>query len=74
MIGKNDDMIQNLKDAGCNSEFIERFMQIPQYQRHVKIAMLQKHRSNVLDTYHTDVKRLECLDYLIYNLKKSAVK
>lgn len=74
MIRKNDDIIQNLKDAGCNSDFIEKFMTIPEYQQHSQVLMLQRHREKVLKNYHKYVKRLDCLDYLIYSIRKSAVK
>lgn len=74
MTDKNDDIIQNLKDAGCNSDFIEKFINIPEYKQHSQILMLQRHREKVLENYHKYVKRLDCLDYLIYNIRKSAEK
>ena len=34
------------------------------------IPILSKHRKNLLDSVHTGQKQIDCLDYLIYSLKK----
>lgn len=61
---------ENLKDAGCNSGFIEAFMRIPEENNRERLAMLEKHRNSLLDKYHKDIRQLECLDYFIYHINK----
>lgn len=69
-MNSKEKIIENLKDSGCNDNFIERFMKIPENQYHMQIFMLEKHRKKVLDDYHKDVKKLDCLDYLIYKITR----
>lgn len=61
---------QNLIDAGCNREFIEKFMNLPQAQNLEKLKMLAVHRKNLLDGIHADERKIYCLDYLVNRLKK----
>lgn len=64
----NERIIENLTDANCDNSFIEKFMDASETSE--RLTMLEKHRKILLDTYHNAAKRLDCLDYLIYNIKK----
>lgn len=61
---------QNLRDAGCDQAFIERFLRalergaLEEQQR-----LLACQRCRLLECVHTQQKKLECLDYLRYQLK-----
>mgnify|MGYP006957414416 FL=1 len=62
---------QNLIDAGCSKEFIERFMLLTESQRTADILkMLDEHRKNLLDGIHADERKIYCLDYLVNKIKK----
>lgn len=61
-----------LIDAGCNTEFINKF-QTMQKDSTLKeqITMLNLQRTKLLDNLHKYQKQIDCLDYLVYQLKKS---
>lgn len=64
-------IIQNLKDAGCAPETIEHFLSLEQsgsIQKQMKL--LSVHRENLLAKVHKEEKRIDCLDYLVYQLSK----
>lgn len=66
-----NDMIQNLKDAGCNQQLIECFMnQLNEGRLSESICLLNKHRCCLLHSLHQEQKRIDCLDYLIYMLQR----
>lgn len=64
-------VITNLVDAGCDNDQIERFVSlIEQGKAEDGLALLAKHRKHLLDLYHADQKKIDCLDYLIFQMKK----
>lgn len=66
---REEDIIQNLKDAGCDQDTIEIFMDDWQSGRQDKgTQLLQKHRRFLLNVLHKDQKRIDCLDYLLFML------
>lgn len=64
---KDEKILQNLKDAGCNSETIEKFFCL---QGPEQLKLLAQHRIKLLDSLHKYQKMIDCLDYLIFNLRK----
>ena len=62
-----EELIMNLKDAGCDEELITKC--IKKYNK-MLIKSLQCHRCCLLDKLHEEQKKIDCLDYLIYTLKK----
>lgn len=60
-------ILENLKDAGCEQNFINEFFK---YEKTVQLNLLAKHRINLLDKLHKSQKQIDCLDYLIFNLKQ----
>lgn len=70
-----ESVIQNLKDAGCDSETIEHFMEDLQKGKETSsLKRLAAHRKNLLDSLHRDQKCIDCLDYLVYHLTKACEK
>lgn len=66
---------ENLLDAGCDTELIERFMALTgQGKEREALALLAKHRKHLLDCCHAEQKKIDCLDYLVYQIKKEARK
>ena len=62
---------QNLADAGCSLEIIQRCMTLAQEKECVKLMhVLTSHRRALLDTVHQSEKQIDCLDYLLYTLEK----
>ena len=64
-------LLDNLEDAGCDAQFAERFLaleQAGQYQEQLKL--LSHHRRQLLDSLHREGRRIDCLDYLVYQLEK----
>ena len=63
---------QNLRDAGCDESCIREFMEdMSQSKETEGMKVLRKHRSKLLDAMHREQKRIDCLDYLIYQMQKS---
>ncbi len=68
----SESIIQNLKDAGCDSEMIECFMEDLQKGKEASgLKRLAEHRKNLLDSLHREQKCIDCLDYLVYQMKKA---
>lgn len=67
-------VIQNLKDAGCQMEQVEEFFELGK-DGDVKRQMrfLERHRQALLDAMHLEQKRIDCLDYLVFQMKKGVV-
>lgn len=64
-------IIQNLKDAGCKEDVIKRFMNYAMEGKlKQQLKLLAKHRCLLLDEIHEEQKKIDCLDYLIYKMKK----
>lgn len=64
---------QNLRDAGCSDEFVVTFMQVwGAGAVQEQLRLLSRQRGILLDSVHAAQKRLDCLDYLRYQLQKQA--
>ena len=62
---------QNLIDAGCDQELVQRCVALTQGERTAEvIRILSRHRRTLLDTVHQGEKQIDCLDYLVYKLEK----
>lgn len=67
----SESIIQNLKDAGCDSETIEHFMEdLQKGKEESGLKRLAAHRKNLLDSLHREQKCIDCLDYLVYQMKE----
>ncbi len=68
----DDALIQNLKDAGCDMETIENFMSdLQKGDEKSSLKRLDVHRKKLLDSLHKEQKRIDCLDYLVYQMSKT---
>lgn len=68
----SESIIQNLKDASCDSDTIEKFMADLQKGKEANgLKRLAVHRKNLLDSLHREQKCIDCLDYFIYQMKKA---
>lgn len=66
------ELIQNLKDAGCDNKQIEELIELYKQGKKDEICkILEKHRKNVLNTVHKKEKQIDCIDYFIYHMEKN---
>ena len=66
---------ENLKDAGCNQDTICRCEVLAQGEKKGELMrVLSQHRRTLLDTVHENQRRIDCLDYLIYQIEKQGKK
>jgi uncharacterized membrane protein len=64
-----DAVIQNLKDAGCENDFIEKFsLTLENHQDKEVFLLLRGWRNSLLEEIHSNQHKLDCLDYLIRRL------
>lgn len=62
---------QNLIDAGCGQEIVQRCMDLVQGKKTAEMKrILARHRRTLLDTVHAEQKKIDCLDYLVYKMDK----
>lgn len=67
----DEKMIQNLKDAGCEPETVILFLQLcKDGNANGQLSLLAEHRKKLLDEIHREQAKLDCLDYLIYQMRK----
>ncbi len=64
----DDKTRENLRDAGCDEAFIAEMDTLP--SPCAKLCRLKAYRRNLLDGIHAEQRKLECLDYLIYQLRR----
>ena len=63
-------VVQNLKDAGCSKEAIKDFLlYFGGNKKEEQLALLEKHRKELLSVVHKEEKKIYCLDYLVYQIK-----
>lgn len=63
---------QNLRDAGCDEACIREFMKSMRQNKDAEgMKALLRHRSKLLDAMHREQKRIDCLDYLLYQMRKT---
>lgn len=64
-------VIQNLEDAGCDSETIEEFISLDaEGKAKEQLNLLARQRQQLLDRVHKEERRIDCLDYLTYQLNR----
>ncbi len=65
-------LLRNLKDAGCNQELIRRFLELEEAgKREEQLHLLFAYRANLLEKLHMSQNKLDCLDYLVYEIRKN---
>ncbi|MFQ9872638.1 MAG: hypothetical protein ACLRVT_06450 [Oscillospiraceae bacterium] len=64
-------LLENLRDAGCGSGLVERFLTLEE-SNDVKgqLDLLRGHREQLIKRVHREEAKICCLDYLTYQLKK----
>ena len=66
---------ENLKDAGCDQDMICHCEILAQSEKKAELMRaLSLHRKALLDAVHENERRIDCLDYLIYQFEKQNKK
>ena len=64
-------IVQNLKDAGCSACIISDFMEDLKEGRTAEgLKLLAVHRRSLLNHLHEEQKRIDCLDYLVWQMER----
>lgn len=62
---------QNLKDAGCCEKQIDELInEMKKGNMENGLKKLSEHRCCLLDELHKEQRCIDCLDYLLYMIKK----
>lgn len=70
-MSEKDKLLRNLKDAGCDDETIKKFFQLrADGRRQEQYRLLSMHKALLLDKLHVSQQMIDCLDYLVYAMKK----
>lgn len=65
------EIIQTLKDAGCDDETIDRLIEKYEEGKEKEcLFIIEKHRNCLMEQLHQGQKNIDCLDYLVYKVKK----
>lgn len=73
--GSKEAVIQNLKDAGCEPDIIECCIScIEQGEKQELLKRLEDHRNGLLNKVHEEEKHIDCLDYLVYQIRRCKEK
>lgn len=68
-------LYQNLVDAGCCEEVIERGMEYAKAGRWKDIVkLIQSEKQCRVTDMHTNQKQIDCLDFLAYQIEKESQK
>ena len=63
---------QNLLDGGCGEALARELWRLFECGKHGEgLALLAGHRRLLLERCHAEQRRIDCLDYLIYQLEHS---
>ncbi|MDE7279664.1 MAG: hypothetical protein K2N26_08075 [Oscillospiraceae bacterium] len=64
-------IIQNLRDSGCGENTIMEFVNdLNDKNFSHGLKLLKAHRNALLDELHKEQKQIDCLDYLVYKMRK----
>ena len=68
---KNFSLIRNLRDAGCGAPLIEKILALHESGKlREELRLLARQRCGLLEKVHATQKKVDCLDYLVFNLKQ----
>ena len=69
-------VLQNLEDAGCSCDVVNLFCELAERAcpeaiiRQDQMMLLNGQRKELLEELHSCQKRLDCLDYLLSQMRK----
>lgn len=63
-------VVETLQDAGCNREMIAEFLKKTNNAGEM-LLWLVEYRNVILEEVHKHDRELECLDFLLYKIRKA---
>ncbi len=64
-------IFRNLTDAGCDKKTAEIYTDMILNGKSEQVLhFLEKYRLDLLDKLHINQKRIDCLDFLVYRIRK----
>lgn len=70
-IEKDNNIYQNLLDAGCNTEMAEQYENLAENGEWNKLLReLAKQKKHLLSALHESEKQIDCLDFLVFEINK----
>lgn len=68
-------IVRNLTDAGCKQQEIEDFLSaLAQGDKCGAMKILTAHRQDLLDQFHKSKDCIDCLDYLVFQMRQEQDK
>lgn len=68
-------VLRNLKDAGCDTLTVEKFLQLKEARKtKEQLRLLSCHRNSLLQKVHENQKKIDCLDFLIFSMKQKEIR
>lgn len=67
-MNKDNDIKRILIDIGCDSCFIDKYMQCGNDKERLKC--LTAYRKKLVEQYHNDIKKIDILDYLVVKINE----
>ena len=65
-------VLHNLKDAGCTQEMLECILtHLNEDDMKEAFKLLEQHRNELLNALHESEKQIDCLDYLVYQIRRN---
>lgn len=65
-------LFENLQDAGCGTELVQKCMELAQERKQAELVrLLSHHKKALLNSMHGCQKNIDCLDYLLYRINKN---
>jgi len=69
--GSKEAVMQNLRDAGCRECVIECCLSfMKQGKKKELLQQLEEQRRALLQRVHEEEKQINCLDYLVYQIRR----
>ena len=67
-------LYENLCDAGCDSQMIEQCVSMAgNHQQEELLRVLAGQRADLMSEIHTNQKRVDCLDFLVYQINRGNI-
>lgn len=67
-------LLRNLKDAGCDEAMMQKYLKLEKEgKKQEQVRLLSLHRASLLDRVHVSQNMIDCLDYLLYSMKKEQI-
>ena len=67
-------LLRNLKDAGCDEAMMQKYLKLEKERnKQEQVRLLSLHRASLLDRVHVSQNMIDCLDYLLYSMKKEQI-